>query len=94
MDCFDSLSINEEKKSLIVENCKFKGIKDININETPFQSKTSISCGLFAIFFLIQRSYNLDLDFEELLEEIFVESVDENEKIVKLFCDNIIEKKN
>jgi hypothetical protein len=33
--------------------------------------------------------FNLDLSFEEILEEIFVVDQDENENIVKLFCEHI-----
>jgi hypothetical protein len=34
--------------------------------------------------------FNLDLTFEELLEDIFSVSQDKNEDIVKLFCENIL----
>jgi hypothetical protein len=34
--------------------------------------------------------FNLDLSFEELLEEIFSSNLDENENTVMLFCENIL----
>jgi hypothetical protein len=36
--------------------------------------------------------FNLDLEFEELLEDIFSVSQDQNEDIVKLFCDDVLKK--
>jgi hypothetical protein len=36
------------------------------------------------------RMHNLDLTFEELLEDIFSDNLDDNENQVKLFCENII----
>ncbi len=35
--------------------------------------------------------FNLDLQFEELLEDIFSESSEDNESSVKFFCDKILE---
>jgi hypothetical protein len=34
--------------------------------------------------------YNLDLSFDEVLEEVFYENLDKNETKVKLFCDDIL----
>jgi len=34
--------------------------------------------------------FNLDLQFEEILEDIFSESCETNETLVKTFCDKIL----
>lgn len=86
--CFDSLSIDDMKKQLLTDNCKFSGIKKIIFNETQFQSEKSESCGLFCLYFIIQSAFNRDLTYELLLESIFTESPDRNEKIVADFFGN------
>lgn len=83
--CFDSLSIDDHKKTLLSEYCKFTGVKTILFNETQFQSERSDSCGLFCLYFIIQFSFNRDLPFEFLLESIFKEMPEANEKIITDF---------
>jgi hypothetical protein len=34
--------------------------------------------------------FNLDLEFEELLEEIFSEDLDTNEREVQTFCEEVL----
>jgi|LakMenEpi03Aug12_release.lakeMendotaPanAssembly.Ray.scaffolds.fasta_scaffold1403830_1 hypothetical protein len=34
--------------------------------------------------------FNLDEEFHEVLEEIFSENIEDNEKKVKTFCDDIL----
>ena len=87
--CFDSLSIDESKKNLLTKNCKFRGVENILFNETKFQAEDTDSCGLFCLYFLIQSAFNQDLHFEVLLESIFKERTDVNEKIVKDFFANL-----
>jgi hypothetical protein len=87
--CFDSLGIDHKKSVLLKEFCKFKGITEIYINETQFQLSTSETCGQFVIYFLIQKSYNKDLDFLDLLEDIFEKNLYENETKVKHFFEKV-----
>ena len=61
---------SEKLKNLKIYG-KLKGIKTIKYNETAFQSDNSESCGLFVIYFIWQRMFNLDLSFDEILEESF-----------------------
>ena len=90
IECFDSLGINAEKKAILQENCKFRGIKSIEFNESQFQSNSSDSCGLFTLYFIFERMHNLDLTFNELLEEIFEpENFEKNEEKVVIFCDKL-----
>jgi len=91
LECFDSLGINEEKKQKLVNFCSFRNVKELKYNETPFQCDDSSTCGLFTIYFLIERMHNLDLTFYEVLEEIFDEDKLKNEKKVEQFCNNILE---
>ena len=86
IECFDSLGITEEKKIFLQRKLCFSGISKINFNVSSVQSSSSNSCGLFVLFFLIQRYYNRDISFDDLLNIIFVESTSENEKIVAEFC--------
>jgi hypothetical protein len=88
LEIFDSLGVGS-KIGLITENLKFKQKLSIEYNETPFQSADSNSCGLFAIYFSIERMFNLDMPFHTLLEEIFENKVDENENTVNFFCKNL-----
>ena len=40
-------------------------------NTFPVQCNDTYFCGSFVIYFLIERYFNLDLEFEELLNDIF-----------------------
>ena len=86
LQCFDSLGIDNTKKNFIVSNLKQKGIEQIKFNVTQVQSSESDTCGLFVLYFLIQRYHNKDLSFNELMNEIFVLSQTENEKLVNSFA--------
>ena len=90
IECFDSLGISSSKKTILEKNCHFRGVKELEFNETPFQSLDSTSCGLFSVYFIIQRIHNLDVSFDELLSDIFDgENKEINESLVHKFCDNI-----
>ena len=86
LQCFDSLGIDNTKKNFIVSNLKQKGIEQIKFNITQVQSSESDTCGLFVLYFLINRYHNKDLSFNELMNEIFVLSQTENEKLVNSFA--------
>ena len=89
IELFDSLGVDEGKKKLIKEFCKFN-IKEIVFNETQFQSSFSDTCGLFVLYFLFERIFNLDISFEDLLHDIFNEDLLKNEKKVKDYCEDIL----
>ena len=90
--CFDSIGIDEQKKQMLESFFKhFKGVKEIHFNETQFQTSTSATCGQFTIYFLVQKSFNKDLSFQELLEEIFQKDSTKNELLVKHFFDKVFE---
>lgn len=85
--CFDSIGIDDAKKVLLKKYCLIRGINQIHFNETQFQLLTSDTCGKFTIYFLIQKSYNKDLSFTELLEDIFDKNPSKNEMTIKEFFD-------
>ena len=90
IECFDSLGINDNKKNILEKYCRFKNICELEFNVTQFQESDSSTCGLFTLYFIIERMHNLDMTFDELLEEIFdPEDRRKNENNVKLFCEKI-----
>jgi hypothetical protein len=54
IECFDSLGISSEKKELLIKYCQFKG-KNLYFNYNQFQKSDSVTCGLFCVYFIIQR---------------------------------------
>ncbi len=58
VECFDSLGLTDDKKQLILTYCKFKQ-KTLLFNESQFQKNETDSCGLFCIYFLFERYFNL-----------------------------------
>lgn len=85
IECFDSLGIDDEKKALLKKYCKFKNTKEILFNETVYQADNSLSCGKFVLYFVLERFYNLDMTFEEILSESFDFNPILNEKKVDDF---------
>jgi hypothetical protein len=85
IECFDSLGIDDNKQKLLRDYCNFVNTFEIDYNETQFQDSDSSTCGLFVLYFAIHRMHNLDIDFEEILDEIFTFNTLENEKMVKYF---------
>ena len=86
IEIFDSLGT---KIDVLKPFLKFKGEPTILYNDCAFQSLTSNTCGYFAITFLIERSFNLDLKYKEVLAETFDKNCEINEKIVLDFCKNL-----
>jgi hypothetical protein len=94
LECFDSLGLNENKLHNLKTYCQFKGISKIDYNETSFQKDDSDSCGLFVLYYIFKRMFNLDLTFEEILEDIFENDKNLNELNVIKFCKNIRKNSN
>ena len=86
LECFDSLGITREKKLFLANNFRQRYIKKIKFNVTQVQSSTSDACGLFVLYFIVQRFHNKDENFTDLVNEIFVESHSQNEKVVLEFA--------
>ena len=87
VECFDSLGVSSEKRLLIEKYCHFRGISELLYNETQFQQSDTNTCGLFCLYYIFERMHNLDLSFNELLEEIFDgQNKVLNETSVNEFC--------
>lgn len=84
-ECFDSLGFNPEKQALFAKYNKSKSSKILKFNETVFQPIQSVNCGLYAIYFSINRLLNLDLSYKNVLSEYFTLNTEQNDKIVKDF---------
>lgn len=84
VEIFDSLGT---KIDFINNFFHFRSATKIIYNESIFQESDSSTCGLFCVYFIINRLYNLDLHFDELLSEIFdVVNKSTNEMKVVEFC--------
>ena len=91
LECFDSLGIDSNKQKVLEIVCKFRGIKTLQYNETPFQSPNSNTCGLFTLYFIIERMHNLDMEFSDLLYELFdADDQESNEKKIQHFYETVI----
>ncbi len=77
----------------IKTNLPFHGVYEFN--SFPVQCNNTYLCGGFVIFFLVERYFNLDLEFEECLNDIFGPDCNVNEKKVSDFLKDLRkEKKN
>ena len=86
IEIFDSLGTDMNK---LTPYLHFNSKIQIEYNMEPFQKSSSSSCGYFAVTFLYERLFNLDLSFKELLSEIFSSNLEINEKTVIDFCDGL-----
>ena len=89
-EIFDSLSVNLDKEKLLKTYLKFN-TNYLDVNETQFQPNDSISCGKYCIYYIIQRMYNLDLDYCDFLCETFDSDLSKNEKLISEFCADVLE---
>jgi len=90
LEVFDSLGINEDKKQFLQRNFQLDGIEEIIFNTTRFQRNDTDTCGKFVLYFVINRLYNLDHSFHDMLEELFNQDLDKNEENVSKFYEEII----
>ena len=79
----DSLEVNESKEELLRKYIPESF--SIVYNVKQFQPKTSSSCGLFSIYYLIHKFYNNDSCLQEILAKIFSDDIEQNEKRVLEF---------
>jgi hypothetical protein len=86
IEIFDSLGT---KLNVLQPYLHFRGKPKFVFNEGAFQEISSISCGHFAVMFAIERCMNFDMEFKELLAEIFSVDPKINEKIVLDFVNQL-----
>lgn len=82
VEIMDSLGTRFE---LIKPFLKFPKSTEYQYNTSAFQLSSSSTCGLFCIYFLIERCLNFDFEFNELLPDLFETDLEINEKKVKSF---------
>jgi hypothetical protein len=61
----------------------------VEYNETAVQSPTSESCGQYVVYAIINRLFNLDLEFSAVINEIFTLNLEDNEKRVMDFVKSL-----
>lgn len=84
------VKVSTNRTKIFSTNLGLPGIKEIEINTTQFQREDTDSCGKYVLYFLINRLYNLDHEYKDFLELIFCQSLDENEKKVDKFYQDIL----
>lgn len=90
IECFDSLGLKEEQKHFLCSHFNIKGISHVTYNVTQLQPTTSILCGQFVLYFLFERYYNLDMSFDDLLNESFSNNTNQNENTIQEFIENFL----
>ena len=80
IEMFDSLGLSDDDRWTSV---KVKG--PLQFNRSRVQSPSSSACGGFVTFFACFRNHNLDMTFEEALNECFSSDLSANEEKVKRF---------
>ena len=63
---------------------RFRGI----FNVTPFQCEKSLNCSAFCIYYAFHSHYNADMAMDDVLNIIFSQKKDRNEKKVLHFINN------
>ena len=84
LECFDSLGVTFQKTE-ILRLINFSGVCKLKFNESQIQPDSSSLCGEFCIYFLFERLHNLDYKFNELVNELFSDNLEDNEKNVLCF---------
>ncbi len=81
LEIFDSLGTSEQ----YILNLPISYSGHCEYNTTAVQPSNSANCGEYCLFFVCMRYFNLDLDFFEFLNDIFVENKEDNEQEVISF---------
>jgi len=90
IECFDSLGIQQQQKEFLNQHFTVKGISHLIFNVTQVQPSYSLKCGQYVLYFLYERFHNLDMDFDDLLNEIFCENNETNDKKVLQFENEVL----
>lgn len=82
IEIFDSLGLcNSEVEQILSGFAKNISLK-VNYNSTQLQPSTSDKCGWYCLLFCFERILNPDLEFLELIKEIFSDDNSINDNIV------------
>ncbi len=84
IEVFDSLGVSAEYiKNYIPYNAIYE------YNTQPVQCNDSELCGKFVLYFLILRYFNLDGEYEDVLNELFTTDCKTNESRVETFLKSV-----
>ena len=72
IECFDSLGIDEGKKTFLRENFRAHSTKELLFNTSRVQDLSTSTCGEFVLYFLFQRMHNQDLDYKHYSMKFFL----------------------
>lgn len=79
-ELFDSLGGDSK---FLLQTLPYSG--ECTFNATPVQLAESTSCGEFCLYYIIQRLHNLDLDFDNFINDFFCAIPEVNELRVSAF---------
>jgi len=85
IEIFDSLGLPDVNKQLFISHFNVRGISYISFNHTRLQPLTSSLCGEYVLNFLFERYHNLDLTFDDLVNECYSDQTKVNEDAIVLF---------
>lgn len=88
LEIFNSLGF--ENLNAVKPYLTFPFRAELTYNNSPLQASDTSTCGLYCIYYAIHRFLNLDLNFEDFLEETFKKDVNKNELKVTLFCTHLL----
>ena len=83
IELYDSLGITQEESNRLL--FKIDQTSRAISNSTRLQPKDSENCGKFCIYFILNRYMDWDLEFNDVLNEIFSLDQNENDKKVLEF---------
>ena len=86
-EVFNSLGF--ETLDILKPHLKFRYRTHVLFNEHKFQLDTSSTCGLFCIYFIVNRILCYDQCFDHVLQDIFMYDNDVNESKCIAFCSRL-----
>lgn len=92
LEIFNSLGFESLKSIKPYLNFIFKS--EIIYNNSAVQLPTSSSCGLYCIYYAVHRFFNLDIPFDEFMEDTFTSDLNKNEILVSQFCHHLLNLSN
>lgn len=84
LELFDSLGVNDEKLARFLKFNKISK-KEIVYNDSSVQKLSSNLCGYFVLYFALNRLFNVDLSFKNVINEIFDSNPNNNDDKVRDF---------
>lgn len=85
-ELLDSLGTSQ---AYVTSHVPFKG--SCQFNESKLQSDKSNSCGEFCLYYIVHRLHNLDLTFQEFMDDFFSLDTEVNETNVQNFVKTVLQ---